>query len=344
MSNLKDFKCPNCGGSLQFDSSTQKLKCPHCDGVFDPESFNEDKDFVVENDTWENEDGLLVYTCKSCGGSILTDKQTAATSCPYCGNPVVMISNVRGDYKPSRILPFKLDKKAAKEKYKEHLSHKILLPKEFSSDAIIDEIKGIYIPFWLFGGKANTKIWFDATKVRTYSDSNYNYTETSHYKLYRSGSVSFNDIPVDASSKVQDELSQSIEPYDTNDLKEYKDNYLAGYLADKYDVGVNESKEIANKRIHNSTVELFAQTTAGYSTCVLSNIKMGIDDGKQEYVFLPMWLLNVKYNENIYTFAMNGQTGKFVGDLPLDKKKLVLILLLTFLVTFGLTCLIQYLI
>ncbi|MBQ6493760.1 MAG: hypothetical protein IJI92_07865 [Erysipelotrichaceae bacterium] len=342
MSELKDFKCPNCGGRLEFDTKSQKLKCPYCDGTFDPEIFDEDDHYVVDGETWDDEN-VLVYTCKSCGGTIMADRNTAATSCPYCGNPVVMTSNVSGIYKPKRVIPFKFDKKQAKEKYREFLRGKTLLPREFTSEAVIDEIKGIYVPFWIFGGKANARMWFDATRNRYWSDANYNYVETSYYKLFRSGSVNFADVPVDASSKISDELTESVEPFDISAAREFTDNYLAGFLADKYDINVEESRDKANSRIANSTTSLFASTTSMYDTCVPSSSSIMINQGRQEYVMYPMWLLNIKYRGKMYTFAMNGQTGKFVGELPADIGKLNGIRIGVFVGVTLLILLLQYL-
>ncbi|MBP5279713.1 MAG: hypothetical protein J6Z03_04440 [Erysipelotrichaceae bacterium] len=341
MSELKDFKCPNCSGALVFDTKSQKLKCPYCEGTFDPELFEEAHNYTVNNEEW-NDENIIVYSCRSCGGTIMADKDTAASSCPYCGNPVVMVSNVSGIYKPKKIIPFMFDKKQAKERYKKHLVNKTLLPNEFTSESTIDEIKGIYVPYWLFDGKATARMWFDATRVRFYSEGNYDCTETSYYKLFRAGSVRFADIPVDASSKVDDELSQSIEPFEVREAKDFSDSYLAGYVADKYDVDVVESREKANSRISNSTSALFASTTRGYDTVVPSSSSITIGEGNQEYVMFPVWLLNVKYQGKMYTFAMNGQTGKFVGDLPYDMGKLARIMISVFVITTLICCLLQY--
>ena len=343
MSELQDFKCPNCGGRLEYNGASRKLKCPYCDGTFDPESFGEEKEFTIENETWDEND-LSVYTCKSCGGAIITDENTVATACPYCGNPVVLSGNVKGDYKPSRIIPFALDKKAAKMEYKRHLKGKFLLPNAFTTEAVIDEIKGVYVPFWLFDGTAHANIWYDATKVRHWSDSDYDYTETSHYKLFRSGRVSFADVPVDASSLIEDDLSQSVEPFDRREFKDFNVNYLAGYMADKYDLTASECKDKADERIVNSTHSLFASTTGGYSSVIPTASRVSLQEGKQEYVMMPMWLLNVNYNNRIYKFAMNGQTGKFVGDLPTDKGKMWGLAAAVFGGVSALLILIQYLV
>ncbi len=342
MSALKDFKCPNCGGRLEFDAQTQKLKCPYCDGSFDPEIFEEGKDYTVSSDVWNDED-MIVYTCHSCGGSIIADKDTAASSCPYCGNPVVMTSNVSGIFKPKKVIPFLLDKKKAKERYKEFLKGKPLLPDSFKSEATIDELKGIYVPYWLFGGKANARMWFDATRIRRWNEGEYICTETSYYKVFRSGSVRFADVPVDASGKIDDLLTESIEPFDISQAKDFTDNYLAGYYADKYNISAEDSRGKANSRIATSTSSLFRSTTGMYDSCVPSSSSIAITDGRQDYVMYPVWLLNVKYGSKIYTFAMNGQTGKFVGELPIDKGKLVKIALSVFFGVSAAVSALQYL-
>ncbi len=339
---LKDFKCPNCGGRLEFDAKTQKLKCPFCEGTFDPEIFDEGDNYTVSSEEWRD-DNVIVYTCNSCGGTIMADRDTAATSCPYCGSPVVMTSNVSGIYKPRKVIPFLLDKKQAKEKYRNFLKGKTLLPDAFKSEATIDELKGIYVPFWVFGGKANARMWFDATRTRQWSEGDYLCRETSYYKLFRSGSVRFADVPVDASGKVDDVLTESIEPFDIAEAKEFSDNYLAGYYADKYDISAEESRQKANSRIANSTARLFSSTTGIYETCVPSSSSITINDGRQDYVMYPVWLLNVKYGGKTYTFAMNGQTGKFVGELPIDKGKLARIALSVFLGVSAAATAIQYL-
>jgi len=342
MSELKEFKCPNCGGRLEFDAATQKLKCPYCEGTFDPDSFDEGKDYSVNGEQW-NDENILIYTCHSCGGEIMADKSTAASSCPYCGNPVVVSGNVSGIYKPKKVIPFRYDKEQAKAKYRSFLKGKTLLPNAFKSEAVIDEIKGIYVPYWTFDGKANARMWFDATRRRYWSEGDVDCVETSYYKLIRSGSVRFADVPVDASAKIDDQLTQSIEPFNTSDARDFSDNYLAGYYADKYEKTAQETRDIANERIANSTRSLFASTTSHYDSCIPSSSSLSISQGKQEYVMYPVWLLNVKYKDKMYSFAMNGQTGKFVGELPSDNGKLFSILAAVFVGVTLVASLLQFL-
>ena len=140
-------------------------------------------------------EGLRTYVCKSCGGEIVGDANTAATACPFCGSPVVMTGQLSGALKPDYVIPFKLDKKAAKERLKKHLTGKRLLPKAFKSENHISEVKGIYVPFWLYDTDADADIRYRATKTRFWSDSDYDYTETSYYAVHRSGSLGFDHVP-----------------------------------------------------------------------------------------------------------------------------------------------------
>ena len=333
MDTLQEYKCPCCGGAIAFDSTLQKLKCPYCDTEFDIETLeNYGKELEGEPDDsmcWETSagvdwqegeaDGLRSYVCKSCGGEIVADDTTAATSCPFCGNPVVMSGQVSGYLKPDYVIPFKLDKKAAKEALKKHYSGKKLLPKVFKDENHIDEIRGVYVPFWLFDADADAHIRYKATRVRAWSDSDYNYTETSFFSVVRGGSIGFQRVPVDGSSKMPDDLMESVEPYYFEDAVDFHTAYLAGYLADKYDVDAEAAVPRANERIKSSTADAFAQTVQGYATVTPEATGIHLQNGRAKYALYPVWLLNTTWKGKKYTFAMNGQTGKFVGDLPLDK-------------------------
>ena len=285
MAKMQEFKCPCCGGSIEFDSSVQKMKCPYCDTEFDVKTLSEYAQSVEEEEpedmSWSDEagdewqegesEGLRTYVCKSCGGEIVGDVNTAATACPFCGSPVVMTGNLSGVLKPDYVIPFKLDKKAAKEKLKQHFTGKRLLPKAFKTENHISEVKGIYVPFWLYDTDANADIRYKGTKTRFWSDKDYDYTETSYYSIHRKGSIGFDHVPVDGSKSMENDLMESIEPFDFREAVDFQTAYLAGYFADKYDVTAEECIERANERIRRSTEDAFRGTVKGYSSVVPEN-------------------------------------------------------------------------
>ncbi len=328
---MQEYKCPCCGGAIGFDSSAQKMKCPYCDTEFEMETLKA-YDEELQNDKadnmnwetgaaqqWSDTENLGTYVCNSCGGEIIGDETTAATSCPYCSNPVVFMGQLSGALKPDYVIPFKLDKKAAKEALKNHYKGKLLLPKVFKDQNHIDEIKGVYVPFWLFDADADANIRYKATRVRMWSDSQYNYTETSFFSVFRAGKIGFERVPVDGSSKMPDDLMESIEPYNFADAVDFQTAYLAGYLADKYDVDAQQSVSRANERIKRSVEDAFKSTVTGFATVIPESSSVNLSNSKSKYALYPVWLLNTSWQGKNYLFAMNGQTGKMVGDLPMDK-------------------------
>lgn len=338
MSELFDYKCPNCGGAIQFDSSTQNMKCPYCDSQFDVAALKQMDEVLNKNqqqDTfkWEStekeewnsteEENVSVFVCNSCGGEIIGDANTAATACPYCGNNVVMSGRLSGVLKPDYVIPFKLDKKAAKNALKAYVSSKKFAPNTFKSENRLEEIKGLYVPFWLFDSNVNAAVQYNATKVRHWSDSNYEYTETSYYDVFRSGSMAFENIPVDGSSKMPDDLMESIEPFNFAEAVDFQTAYLSGYLADKYDVSMQDSIGRANDRIKVSSEDVLKTTVNGYTSVNVRSSTVNQLSGRSKYAFYPVWLLNTSYKGEKLTFAMNGQTGKIVGNLPVSKAKLI---------------------
>ncbi len=331
MSTMLEQKCPCCGGAVEFNVGTQKLKCPFCDTEFEITDMPQVEDNSAQPVNWNSQatqwsagelDGMSVYSCKSCGGEIVADAATGATSCPYCGNQVVMKGQFSGAYRPDFIIPFKLDKKAAKEAFKKHLAGKKFMPKGFLDNNKLEEIKGIYVPHWLFSCEAYSQLNFYGEKITRWSDSNYEYTKTDTYDIYREGSVTFDNVPADASKKIDDTLMESIEPFDLSQAVDFNTAYLAGYVADKFDVSVDESAVRANERIRQAVFDEFKRDTVkGYNEVTEKNINMNVTNGFFRYGLLPVWLVNTTWNGNTYTYAMNGQTGKFVGNIPTDEKR-----------------------
>ena len=332
-SALLEYKCPNCGGDLEFDAATQNMLCPYCDSEIDIAGLVQHEQELgfsgqADNMKWDSSentqwapgerDSMNVYVCKSCGGEIIADETTGATHCPYCGNPVVMTSKFSGELRPDCVIPFSVTKEQAIAALQKHYEGKKLLPKIFKDKNHLEEIKGVYVPFWLFDANSKADISYEMTTTRTWSDSDYRYTERSVYSGFRQGSVDFLNVPVDGASKMPDDLMESIEPFDAAQAVPFSTAYLSGFMADKYDVDDSSSVERANKRIKSSTEACFKDTVQGYDSVSVKDSCVNLTNSKAKYALYPVWLLTTKFQNKQYLFAVNGQTGKIVGDLPID--------------------------
>lgn len=367
-----DHKCPNCNASLNYNPKGKNWVCEYCGGKFSLEDLKENeknfektdikdskelkedkktsktdeknKEKIKENESVEMDE----YYCEDCGAKIVADKNTAATFCVYCKNTAILKSRLSDKFSPSKIIPFAKTKEDAIEAFKNIGKNKFLMPKEFSDSKNIQELTGVYIPFWLYTCKIDGHVNGKATRVITWADYDYFYTKTDTYNVVREGNYTFQNIPVDGSVRFNDAIMNSIEPFNYDELIDFNYSYLSGFLAEKYDIQKEEAKKITINRAFQSTkTDLLQKASSGnfkYATFIPDNNECKITEENIDYVLLPVWMVNIKYNEQIYTFAMNGQTGKMVGDIPYSKKKAFIFWLLLFVVIFLVMLLITYLI
>ena len=330
------YKCPNCNATLEFHATKGNMRCEYCESEFDIETLKEYDDILKQeeqdketdepvwstdgNADWED-DGKAVYACRSCGAELVADENTAATVCPFCGNATVLTGRLSGILKPDLVIPFKIEREQAVEALKKFCKRKPLLPKFFLKDHRIESLTGIYVPFWLFDADTDADISYNATRVRSWRQGDYQITETSHFLVRRGGGIGFDRVPVDGSQKMDDTYMEAIEPYDYSEAVDFATAYLSGYLADKYDVDSTAASPRANERIRESTEQTFRNTVVGYTSVTPRHTSIRLHDNHVRYALMPVWMLNTLYRGKTYTFAMNGQTGKFVGELPVDRLK-----------------------
>ena len=256
-----------------------------------------------------------------------------STQCAYCGNPTMVPQKFTGSLKPDYIIPFKKTKEEAIASLKEFYKGKPLLPSGFASANQLENIQPMYAPFWLFDAKVEAHASFHATTDNTFETSDEIVTITSHYECNRAGRMGFANIPVDGSEKMSDEYMESIEPFDYGEMEPFTQTYMTGYLADKYDVDAEASVPRADRRVEQSAIGVLENTVEGYDTVSCKEASVYKEEGSVTYAMAPVWILTTRYQNQPYTFMMNGQTGKTVGSLPIDKKKSLLYSLLVFALT-----------
>lgn len=357
---VTNYQCPACTGPLHYSAKSGKLECDYCGSSFDVAEIEalyarkeaeaaaakqaadakaeaaqaaraEAVEATAASGGWDTSDlsrdwgaeadGLRVYSCPSCGAELICDRSTAATACPYCGNPAIVPGQFSGALRPDYILPFRLSKDDAVQALRAHYKGKPFLPRSFTSANHIEQIQGVYVPFWLFDGGAEGAASYRASNTNVYETGDYEITETRHYHVMRAGSLAFEKIPVDASSKMPDDHMDSIEPFDYAQLRPFSTAYLPGYLADKYDVTIDDSRDRADTRCRETLAQALRDTVTGYGACVTEREDIALRRGKVHYALLPVWMLSTKWHGQDFLFAMNGQTGKLVGNLPTDRSR-----------------------
>ncbi len=323
--NSSQMCCPNCGGTMEFDPGVGKLKCIFCDSAFTQEecaAFFSEKESQEPakqsgSDWGSDADDMKAYSCNTCGAEILTDENTGATRCPYCGNTTVIEAQFTGAAKPDFVIPFAFKKNQAMEKYKEYYEKKKLLPKAFLSGSQVEAIQGVYVPFWLYDGAVTIDAEYEAADREDTAAE----IVRKIYRAERRGSIAFENVPADASKRMPDAIMDSVEPFKFEELKAFNMMYLPGFLAEKFDVEGDDDLQRAEKRVI-STAKSKTQATVQHREVRETRGNFTVNYTKKKYALLPIWYLTTNWNGRQWNFAMNGQTGKFTGDLPVDYGKL----------------------
>ena len=322
MAEIQNYQCPACGAPLEYAAGTSKLHCPYCESDFE---IDELKSKEKESSVEENQDGenLVEISCTACGAKIVCQPTTAATSCPYCNNTAVVTTQFKGELKPDYIIPFAIKKERAVSLLKEFYKGKPLLPKTFTSENSLQEVKGVYVPFYFFDGTADGYAIFKSEKHITHQNSRETVKVTRHYDCIREGSMDFKMVPVDASKQMDNDLMDSLEPFDYDGLKPFSTGFLPGYLADIRDEDGEDLAKRAANRTTESLRQAFYSTVVGYDSVSLSAGNATFSSTGQHYGLLPVYLLNTKWQDKMFSFAINGQTGKTIGTLPISAAKSV---------------------
>lgn len=328
MDTVINYKCPNCAAPLAFEISSQKWECHFCNSSFDKQELSrissQKGEESIESSSWAaeafSENSMLAFTCPSCGGKVLSDKNTAATFCVYCHNPTVLAGQLQGEYKPAKVIPFKRTKEEAVAALQKHCKSPFM-PKIFREYAERGEMTGLYVPYWLFSADADARASGAARKISTWSDSNYQYTKTDHYTVERDVTVPFRHVPADASERLDDVLMEGMEPFEYSQLEDFSMEYLSGHFAENFDVDAAASSKRFEERVQESVDDIIEESLDQYDSNDLASSAVKLVNKATLYVMLPVWIIMVKYKDKTHAFAMNGQTGKIAGRLPFSGKR-----------------------
>lgn len=316
------YKCPNCDGGLEFDPESQKFKCGYCLSGFTEEELK--KLAPDRSHTDKNEASIMLYSCPSCGAELVTDETTASTFCCYCHNPVVLSGKLEGIYSPDSVIPFETDKKKAEEIFKNWIKRKKYVPKDFYSPKQMELLEGIYYPYWLYDCEIDGKITADTTKLNISRVGATEYTETCRFQVERRGTMKIQNVTRNALKKADHRLAEGVLPFNLDKMKPFQAAYLSGFKAERRDLDREEFEQDIQQEISSFAVESLRSSINGYNAVNVRDHEEKVLSSDWKYALFPVWILTYKgsKDDKMYYFAMNGQSGKICGILPVDYKRL----------------------
>ena len=309
---------------------------------FDKKAAKEFINSLEENENKEEElsDEETVkldrYICSSCGAILLLHGEQASKECGFCGNPTITFDKVSDERKPDKILPFKLSKEQAFDRIKkEYLDkNRKLYISPLVENMDVSDIRGIYIPNWLYTGTIRKRMVFKPDSLGSKANP-----------YIKDASSKFERVPIDAALNLNDEMTANLEPYDFKMLEDFTVDHLKGFYADKFDMTEAQGLRNAEKRFDafmtKTLVDSFAENMrkdgpgkngdSNYAMyCYYPNRsyeigQQNVTDNEREvtmdnieYVFLPVYFVTLKAGKETYTVLVNGQTGRVTGNLPIS--------------------------
>ena len=313
------YECPNCGGNLRFDISSQQLACGYCNAEYDPYEIAKDKD-AEESTNYE----VTVFTCPQCAGEIYSTDNTAAGFCSFCGASTILDSRLRKEKRPDFIIPFQKTKEDCKTEYIKRVRKAVFAPKELQHPEKIDSFRGIYMPYWVYHFTQKGPLSLKGTREHRSGD----YIIEEHYILTGDIDNHYKGLSYDASSSFADNISERIAPFDVKNMEGFTPSILSGFYADIPDVDKEVYQTDAEEEANNQT-KLYLKQASGISKYSIKSS----ENASQEYhtrcvetnlAMFPVWFMSYRNQDRVAYATVNGQTGKVVADLPVDIVKYVL--------------------
>lgn len=335
---MQKYNCKNCGAELYWDSNANCLKCEYCENEYQVSDFETPEPSQVKKEPERAEKHasatddsesieLVVYKCSHCGAEIVTAKSTVATTCAYCGRAIAMTEKMVENFKPDVVIPFSVDEEKAQSLYKDYIHSSFLTPKDFGKESTIKKMKGVYVPFWLHSFAINTNAVVYGENITSSRHGDDKIVNHHMYHVHIDAKGSFSNIPTDALKNLDNTLMDALEPFDYNHLKEFNPAYMAGFYAEEYNENESQTITRALSRAQQAMNCEIEREAGVYAIKRIQSSNETLSNKDSKYAMLPVWLLNVEYKGQDYLFAINGETGKITGKLPICKKKLALIAL-----------------
>jgi hypothetical protein len=344
---LEKRPCAACGAQAEWNPSRQLLVCPFC-GTAAPFSIDTESGALVENDLakalrelpdeargWQAEKRTV--QCQSCKAVSVFDPERVGQNCGFCGSPsLVDYTEIKAPIRPQSLLPFKITEGQVREQIRQWYASKWLAPGSLKTRALVDRVRGVYIPYWTFDAQAVCRWEADAGHyyytTESYRDSQGRH-QTRQVRHVRwepaSGQVDhfFDDEPVPGTHGVSHDLLRQVEPFRTTELVPYNTAFLSGFIVEHYQIVLLEAAQASQDAMTGKLREMCAAEVPGDTH---RNLRIHPVFSAQtfKHILVPVWLLTYLYSRQMYQVVVNGYDGRMAGQYPKSPWKIALLVLL----------------
>lgn len=332
-----DEKCPQCGGTLDFNPETGELSCTYCGATVDIDDEEKKRaselDFNLAENAASRDWGAETRTvvCKNCGAETVYDAQTVSGECPYCGSNQVMEAGGESIMAPGGVCPFTVTKSTAGERFGAWLRGKLFCPRAAKKAAKAGKISGIYLPYWTFDAHTYSSYTARYGREHTVRRGKETHVEIRWYHTRGFYNTFINDELVAATGNHDKKMLATIEPFDTENNLEYKPEYLAGFASERYTLGLSDAWDEARQDMARTIeADVYAKVRREYHTSHVDSVRVRTDyrNVTYKYLLLPVWMSSFEYKGKTYRFMVNGRSGRVGGKYPISPLRVAIAVLL----------------
>jgi DNA-directed RNA polymerase subunit RPC12/RpoP len=334
---VKTFPCAGCGAKLSFSPGTRELACEFCgarNAIAESDARIEELDFDAYLKALEGREETIedeVVKCEKCGAEQRLPDHHFAAQCSFCSAPVVSKSYARRHVKPKAIVPFQVDRGHAQEAFRRWVRGLWLAPKELKRYAQSDAaMTGTYLPYWTYDCSTDSAYqgergedYYTTETYATRNASGESVTKTRQVKhtnwFPASGRVQcfHDDVLVMASQSLPHSLRGAANAWNLKALVPYQPEFVSGYRAEAYQIGLREGYPIA-RQVIDAQVQSLVRKDIGGDQQRVHHVSTRYGDVRFKHVLLPVWISAYRFRDKTYRFLVNGQTGEVAGESPLS--------------------------
>jgi len=333
-----DKKCPSCGATVVYDPETRGMLCEFCGykkalpAPEEEESVSEIDFFSAQNKhsfDWGSKKKSI--TCSNCGGESIYDVLETAGVCPFCGSTSVMPAAATDSLAPGGVCPFEIPMKEAGGLFSKWLKKKIFTPSAAKKQAKPEAFKGVYLPYWTFDSMTTSSFTGRAGYDRQVKRGDNYVTETTWKSVSGVYQEFIDDQLIVASKRNEESGVKKAEPFDFSRMVPYKPELVAGFIAERYSIGLQEgwvkAQEFIRIRLRGS-IESYIRKIWHADRAGSVSFSTQFDKITYKYVLIPVWISSFVFKGKTYHFVVNGQTGKVGGKAPISVLRVIMAILL----------------
>jgi DNA-directed RNA polymerase subunit RPC12/RpoP len=254
------------------------------------------------------------FQCSGCGASMSYDASAGSLRCPFCGSTQLEERTDAKILAPKAVVPFAIGRDRAETTMRHWLGQGFWRPGDLARTASVVGMQAVYVPYWVFAAETHT-YWTADTSETPFGARGDWFPMTGEHRDRHSG------LLVGASGALTPAETSALCPFDLGPAVAPDAVDLDNVTVEQFSVSRKYARPLARAGLE----QLEAQSCdANYVPGRCRNLKVNtrIENLASDPLLLPVWIMAYRYEERVFRFLVNGQSGRATGQAPVSLRKI----------------------